>query len=65
MVLELLGYGLVVVVNIGGVFNIMFVLEDGLFLVFDIGFGNGLIDDWVLDYIGVCYDEDGVFVVLG
>lgn len=55
----------VVVFNLGGVVNVIW-LEDGQDLIFfDIGFVNGLIDVWCQEFIDKLYDEGGQLVCVG
>ncbi|MBY0293677.1 MAG: anhydro-N-acetylmuramic acid kinase [Alphaproteobacteria bacterium] len=49
-----------VIVNIGGVSNMTWIGEhDDDLLAFDMGPGNGLIDDWVRENTDLPWDEDG------
>ena len=48
------------VVNIGGVANITWIgAHENDLIAFDIGPGNGLIDDWVRENTGLSWDEGG------
>ncbi len=46
------------IINIGGVANITYV-DDGELIAFDCGPGNALIDDAMLKYFGLPFDENG------
>lgn len=50
--------------NIGGVFNFIYIDGDVIF-VFDIGFGNVLLDDWVCCYGMGDYDDGGILLDCG
>ncbi|MFC5385771.1 anhydro-N-acetylmuramic acid kinase [Aquamicrobium segne] len=49
----------VVFVNIGGISNITYVPKNGDPIAFDTGPGNGLIDQWVMQKVGISFDQDG------
>ncbi len=55
----------VAVLNIGGISNVTWVGEDGELLAFDIGPGNGLIDDWAMEKTSQAMDTDGVMARSG
>jgi anhydro-N-acetylmuramic acid kinase len=48
-----------VIVNIGGVANVTWIGKDGSVLAFDVGPGNGLLDDWVERRTGEPFDRNG------
>jgi anhydro-N-acetylmuramic acid kinase len=55
-----------VVLNIGGVANLTWMGEgDEDLIAFDIGPGNGLIDDWVRMKAGLSWDEEGKLAAQG
>ncbi len=49
----------IAVVNIGGIANVTWVSPDGRLLAFDIGPGNGLLDDWMSERCGQPSDWNG------
>lgn len=53
------------IVNIGGVANLTFIGKDGAIGAFDVGPGNGLIDDWVAAHTGAAFDQDGALAAKG
>ncbi len=50
-------------VNIGGISNITYVGDE--LLAFDCGPGNALIDQWVMQQIGISYDQGGMIAAEG
>jgi len=58
--------GPIAVLNIGGVANVTYVPErGGTLLAFDIGPGNGPLDDWVGRHTGARFDRDGALAARG
>lgn len=57
----------IAIINIGGVSNVTWIGGDGddEILAFDMGTGNALLDDWVLQHIGLPYDKDGALASKG
>jgi anhydro-N-acetylmuramic acid kinase len=53
------------VLNIGGVANVTWIGEDGELVAFDIGPGNGPLDDWVRRCTGQAFDRDGALARSG
>lgn len=53
------------IVNIGGVANVTWIGSDDTMLAFDTGPGNALIDDWLMQYTGKVYDQDGALAGQG
>lgn len=52
--------------NIGGISNITWIGEQGEdLLAFDIGPGNGLIDDWMREHTSLAWDEGGKLAAQG
>lgn len=49
----------VAILNIGGVANVTYIGADGQLIAFDVGPGNALLDDWMLQHTGKAYDADG------
>jgi anhydro-N-acetylmuramic acid kinase len=63
--LERLGGGPAVVLNLGGVANITARLADGSLLAFDTGPANGPIDEWVEGHDRGTHDAGGCFAAAG
>jgi anhydro-N-acetylmuramic acid kinase len=53
------------IVNIGGVANVTFVGADGALIAFDVGPGNGLLDDWMAARTGASFDAGGMLARTG
>lgn len=53
------------VINIGGVANLTFLGSQGEILAFDTGPGNALINDWMLQQIGLPMDKGGEYAARG
>jgi anhydro-N-acetylmuramic acid kinase len=53
------------IVNIGGVANLTWIGANGAVLAFDVGPGNGLIDDWVQSRTGLAFDKNGALAQRG
>lgn len=47
------------ILNIGGVANATYIGADGALIAFDVGQGNALLDDWMVQHTGKRFDEDG------
>jgi anhydro-N-acetylmuramic acid kinase len=53
------------VLNIGGVANVTWIGSGDELLAFDVGPGNGPLDDWVACHTGAAYDRDGELAASG
>ena len=53
------------VLNLGGVANLTFLGADGAVRAFDVGPGNGLLDDWMARQCGEMQDTDGALAAQG
>jgi anhydro-N-acetylmuramic acid kinase len=53
------------VLNIGGVANVTWIGPDVSLVAFDIGPGNGPLDDWIKHHAGARFDRDGAIALSG
>jgi anhydro-N-acetylmuramic acid kinase len=57
--------GSLAIVNIGGIANVTYLLEDGAVLGYDMGPGNCLIDAWAQTHLQQPYDSNGAWALTG
>jgi anhydro-N-acetylmuramic acid kinase len=55
----------VAILNIGGVANATYIGVAGELVAFDVGPGNALLDDWMLQHTGSRFDQDGATAARG